>query len=283
MNKDEGIDITILHLAQPENHDKDLDFYYLLTQLSIPNVIQKLVFQTMFHRGYIDGPTTISNPIVHVTKKGLEYANELKENYFQEHNTPLNSTKTSDMLLEETCEILFEMHKNESFSHSWSKESYNNRPSNLSVAKDLLLSKGILYSKTSLKGHISTHLNPDFYNTKTCKEALAIIAEQNIPKPSFVIDQRITTHGHNSPASNRDLSFNQTNNPETPKKKWYQKWVDEFIKNAIQFAFTILISFGGGLTIGKSCNQVTNKSKSQPNNPKSMQSSSSDTINKLTK
>lgn len=281
MNKGEGIAIAILHLAKQENQGKDFDFYSMLTQLSIPSDIQKYVFQTMFNRGYIDGTPTINNPIVHITKKGLQYADELKEKHFQEYNKPLNPTNTQDMPLEETCEILFQMHKNETFSHWWTKESYNNRPSNLSVAKELLLSKGILNSTTSLKGHSSTHLNPDFYNTTTCKEALNIVAEQNKSKPSVLIDNSITTHGPNSPAAGKDLSFKQTNNPETPKKKWYQKWIDEFIKNAVQFAFTILISFVGGLTIGKSCNQATNQLKSHANDPKFLQSSSSDTIKNL--
>jgi len=274
MNKGEGIDIAILHLAKPENIDKDFDIYALFTQLSIPDDIKKFVFQTMFHRGYIDGPPTIGNPIVHVKKKGLDYADELKEKYFQEHGKPLNPINTPEMTLDETCEILFQMHKNDSFSHWWTKESYNNQPSNLPVAKELLLSKGVLYAKTSNKGHISTHLNPDFYNTKTCKESLDIISEQNKPKPSVLIDKRITTHGANSPASNRDLSFNQTNNPDTPKKKWYQKWVDEFIKNIVQFIVTGFILFLSGLITGKSCNQSTSQLKTQPNDPNTLQISS---------
>jgi hypothetical protein len=282
MNKGEGIDIAILHLAKQENQDKDFDFYSLLTDLSIPNDIHKFVFQTMFHRGYITGPPTISNPIVHITKPGLQYADQLKEQYFQKTGLPLDPINSTNMELNQTCEILFQMHKNDKYSHYWTKSSYNDKPSNLSVAKELLLSKGVLYSKSS-RGLTSTHLNPDFYNIQTCKEALDIIKEQSKPKPSVHIDNSITTHGDNSPAAGKELSFNQTNNPAAPKKKWYQKWIDEFIKNAVQFAFTILISFGGGLTIGKSCNQATDQSKFQPNDPKSLQISSSDTINKLKK
>jgi hypothetical protein len=278
MNKEEGIDIAILHLAKKENYDKDFNLYSLLTKLSIPEDIQEDVFHTMFQLGYIDGPPKISNPIIHVTKKGLHYADELRRKHFLEHNKPLNPNNTQDMLLEDTCEILFQMHKNNEFSHLWSYESYNNKPSNISVAKELLLSKGVLYPKTSLKGHTSTHLNPDFFNTATCKEALDIVAEQNKPKPSLFIDYSITTHGDNSPAAGKELSFNQTNNPETPKKKWYQKWVDEFVKNIVQYFFTALISFGGGLTIGKSCNQATSQSKFQPTDPKSLQIASGTNI-----
>lgn len=269
MNKGEGINIVILHLALPENKDKDFDFYALLTQLSVPDDIQKFVFQTMFHRGYIVGPPTIGNPIVHITKKGLEYADQLKSEHFELTGLPLNPINSTNMQLEQTCEILFQMHKNDSYNHWWTKDSYNNKPSNLSVAKELLLSKNIIYSRTSAGGQVSTHLNPDLYNVQTCKEALEIIAEQNKPKPSLIIDQSITTHGQNSPASHGDLSFNQTNNPETPKKKWYQKWVDEFIKNIVQYAFVAIVSLVSGVGIGKSCNQ----SKTQSSNSKTLQTS----------
>lgn len=271
MNKGEGINIAILHLALQENKDKDFDFYSLLTKLSVPDDIQKFVFQTMFTRGYINGPPTLSNPVVHITEPGSHYADKLKEQYFKNKGLPLNPTNTFDMQLDQTCEILFQMHKNDSCNHWWSKDSYNNRPSNLSVAKELLISKGVIYEKTSTGGQYSTHLNPDFYNTATCKEALEITAEQNKQKPSLVIDQSITTHGQNSPASHRDLSFSQTNNPDTQKKKWYQKWIDEFVKNAVQFIVTALISLLSGLTIGKSCNQATTQLKSQTSDLKSLQ------------
>ncbi|MCC7525333.1 MAG: hypothetical protein IT250_10960 [Chitinophagaceae bacterium] len=278
MNKVEGIDITILHLAKQENQDKDFDFYSLLTDLSIPADIHKFIFQTMFHRGYISGPPTISNPIVHITKPGLQYADQLKEQYFQKTGLPLDPTNSTNMELDQTCEILFQMHKNDKYSHFWTKSSYNGKPANLSVAKELLLSKRVLYSKSS-SGLTSTHLNSDFYNTQTCKEALDIITEQSKPKPSVHIDNSITTHGDNSPAAGKELSFNQTNNPDAPKKKWYQKWVDEFIKNAVQFIFTILISFGGGLTIGKSCTPTKPQSNFQPSDPKSLQISSDTILN----
>ncbi len=274
MNKGEGINIAILHLALQENKDKDFDFYSLLTQLSVPDDIQKFVFQTMFHRGYVVGPPTIGKPIVHLTKKGLEYAEQLKTEYFELTGQPLNPINSTDMQLEQTCEVLFQMHKNDSYNHWWSKDSYNNKPSNLAVAKELLISKGVIYEKTSTGGQHSTHLNPDFYNIATCKEALEITAEQNKPKPSLVIDQSITTHGQNSPASHHDLSFNQTNNPDTPKKKWYQTWVDEFIKNIVQYAFVAIVFLISGLGIGKSCNQSTTQVKSKPGDPKSLQNSS---------
>lgn len=282
MNKGEGIDIAILHLAKEENKDKDFDIYSLFNDLSIPTDIQKFVFQTMFHRGYVNGPPAFKNPIVHITGKGIDYANELKEKHFQKTGLPLNPINATDMQLEETCEILFQMHNNDSYNHWWTKDSYNNKPSNLSVAKELLISKGVIYEKTSTGGQYSTHLNPDFYNTQTCKEALDIIKEQSKQKPSVHIDNSITTHGDNSPAAGKELSFNQTNNPATPKKKWYQKWVDEFIKNAVQFAFTIIISLISGVTIGKSCNPTTSQLKSQPSDPKSLQNTnhlSSDTTN----
>jgi hypothetical protein len=274
MNKGEGIDIAILHLAKEENKDKNFDIYSLFNDLSIPTDIQKFVFQTMFHRGYVNGPPAFKNPIVHITEKGLDYANELKEKHFQKTGLPINPINPTDMQLEETCEILFQMHKNDSYNHWWTKDSYNNKPSNLSVAKELLISKGVIYEKTSTGGQHSTHLNPDFYNTASCKEALEITAERNKPKPSLVIDQSITTHGQNSPASHHDLSFNQTNNPNTPKKKWYQTWVDEFIKNIVQYAFVAIVFLISGLGIGKSCNQSTTQVKSQPGDPKSLQNSS---------
>ena len=128
-------------------------------------------------------------------------------------------------------------------------------------------------------------LNPNSYNLTLNNKlltALDIIKEQSKQKPSVHIDNSITTHGDNSPAAGKELSFNQTNNPATPKKKWYQKWVDEFIKNAVQFAFTIIISLISGVTIGKSCNQTTSQLKSQPSDPKSLQNTnhlSSDTTN----
>lgn len=282
MDKGVGIDKAILHLALQENKGKEFDFYPLLNQLSIPEDIHHFVLNTMFNRGYINGQPSIGSPTIHITDQGLQYVEQLKQNYFLRTGHPLNPNTSTDMPLEQTCETLFQMHKNDTFAHWWTKDSYNDKPANLIVAKELLLSKGVIYSKESASGQTSTHLNPDFYNTETCKESLEQISEQNKPKPSVLIDQSVTTHGDNSPAAAKDLTFTQTNNPEPPKKKWYQKWIDEFIKNIVQFIVTGSILFLSGLITGKSCNPTTNQLKSQPSDPKSLQNTnhlSSDTFN----
>jgi hypothetical protein len=277
MDKGVGIDKVILHLALQENKAKEFDFYSLLNQLSIPEDLHHFVLNTMFSRGYINGQASIRSPFIHITEQGLQYVEQLKQNHFLRTGQPLNPRTSSDMPLEETCEILFQMHKNDTFTHWWTKDSYNDKPSNLIAAKELLHSKGVLYSKLLPTEQISTHLNPDFYKTKTCKESLEQIAEQNKHKPSIHIDQSITTHGNNSPAAAKDLTFNQTNNPEPTKKKWSQKWVDEFIKNIVQFIVTGAILFLSGLITGESCNQATSKLKTQLNDPNILQNSS-DTI-----
>jgi hypothetical protein len=277
MDKGVGIDKAILHLALQENKGKEFDFYSLLNQLSIPEDIHHFVLNTMFNRGYIGGQPSIGSPTIHITDQGLQYVEQLKQNHFIRTGQPLNPNTSSDMPLEETCEILFQMHKNDTFTHWWTKDSYNDKPSNLIASKELLLSKGVLYSKLLPTEQISTHLNPDFYNTETCKQALEQIAEQNKHRPSLLIDQSVTTHGNNSPAAAKDLTFNQTNTPEPTKKKWYQIWVDEFVKNAVQFIFTGAILFLSGLITGKSCNQATSQLKTQLSDPNILQISS-DTI-----
>jgi hypothetical protein len=66
-----------------------------------------------------------------------------------------------------------------------------------------------------------------------------------------------------------DSPFNQTtSDAKQTEKKWWQKWVDEFIKNAIQFSVTGLITFLSGLIIGKSCNPADIPKSSQQSNPR---------------
>jgi hypothetical protein len=273
MNKGEGMEIAILHLAKKENNDKEFDFYSMSTQLLIPDEIQKYVFQTLFHSSFINGPATIDNPIIRITEKGLQYAEELKEKYYLNNNKPLNPTNTQEMLIEDSCEILFQMHKNDSYNHLWTKNSYDNNPINLSVAKEILIYNKILFQNTLNNGKVYTNLNPDFYHIATCKEALDINADQKKLQSGLLIDNRITTHGDNSPASHSQLSYNQSNNPETTKTKWYQKWADEFVKNIVQYVFFISVSLITGVGIGKSCNLSPSQAKSQLSDPKFLQSS----------
>lgn len=75
------------------------------------------------------------------------------------------------------------------------------------------------------------------------------------------------THGENSPIAGHDLDQTNNKNPAPSKKKWWEKILDEFIKNIVQYAVVAGISFISGLGIGKSCNLPKSQDKPQQHAP----------------
>jgi hypothetical protein len=72
------------------------------------------------------------------------------------------------------CEILFQMHKNDNYSVPWIKDTYKGKPKNMDTAKEILIQKGIIYSKT--KGNIkTTYLKPEYFEVASYEEAKKMI------------------------------------------------------------------------------------------------------------
>lgn len=216
MYKDEAAQKVILHLALPENLEKEFEFYKLLQQLGIPKDLGKSTFNTLFYNHHIDGPPTIKDPVIHITDKGKEYAKEIEETYFQTHGTPLNPLNTTKMSLEQTCELLYQMHKNNGFEIIWTKNTYDNQPDNLSTAREVMLKQGIIFPKSSTGKTMITLLNPDLFDIDSYKNALHILVDKK------AVSNVITTnnYGNNAPITiaagyqveQKDLSINISNN-----------------------------------------------------------------------
>jgi hypothetical protein len=72
------------------------------------------------------------------------------------------------------CEILFQMHKNENHSVPWIKDTYKGKPKNIDTAKEILIQRGIIHSKT--KGNIkTTYLNSEYFEVASYEEAKRMI------------------------------------------------------------------------------------------------------------
>jgi class 3 adenylate cyclase len=84
------------------------------------------------------------------------------------------------MLLDKTCELLFQMHrKNENYQVVWTKSVYVDKPTDLDAAKGLLLKKNVIFSRQSASSTELTQLNPEVYEAKSFKEAISILAKQS--------------------------------------------------------------------------------------------------------
>jgi len=83
------------------------------------------------------------------------------------------------MLLDETCELLFQMHKkNNNYQVVWTKSIYPDKPNDLDAAKELLLRKNIIYSRQSASSRELTFLNPEVYEARSFNEAMSIFTRQ---------------------------------------------------------------------------------------------------------
>jgi hypothetical protein len=72
------------------------------------------------------------------------------------------------------CEILFQMHKNDNHSVPWIRDTYKGKPKNIDTAKEMLIQRGIIHSKT--KGNIkTTYLDPEYFEVASYEEAKRIV------------------------------------------------------------------------------------------------------------
>ena len=82
---------------------------------------------------------------------------------------------------------------------------------------------------------------------------------------------KITTHGNESPAFGKGGTQTNTVQNELPKEKWYKKILNEFVKNAVQYIFTGVVTFIIGVAAGKSCNQHNNQQETKKDTTKIVQ------------
>ena len=88
------------------------------------------------------------------------------------------------MPLDETCELVFQMHKQgENYQVVWTKSTYIDKPADLDVAKELLLKKNIIYTREGTSTIELTILNPRFYEAKSFQQAISVSTQQS-PIPS---------------------------------------------------------------------------------------------------
>lgn len=234
MDKDKAIEKTILFLAKAENQDQNFAINDLLLSLGVPRELHVPVFQRLFHSGYIKGGPALSNPIIWITPKGLEYAEELENKYFEEHQEPISPKNTKAASLDVACEILFQMHKNSEFKVLWTKSTYDNKPANLNVAKEVLLQKDIIYQKVSPRGHKTTHLNPEFFNASSYSEANRMLTTSKEKQPGTTINMRdgvamVNSHSGNISAFNP----NNVSHQADAKQNTLQKVIGFILNNIV--------------------------------------------------
>lgn len=206
---------TLRHLALPENQTKKFDFFLLLQELNVPAEIHQAVLNSLFHHRFIFGESTIGSPTINITSEGLQLVEQKEVIFFKKNKRPLNPINTTSMDIEQTCERLFQMHKNPRYQVIWTKSTYNNEPENLDVAKEKLIAERIIYSKERWD---ETYLNTDLLNVESYKEARVIIIKRNKDERNATIYNvnQAGAVGPNSTANNNVLNqVNYTLPPDT--------------------------------------------------------------------
>jgi hypothetical protein len=84
------------------------------------------------------------------------------------------------MSLDETCELVFQMHKQgDNYQVVWTKSTYIDKPADLDVAKELLLEKNIIYTKEGASPIERTILNPGLHEAKSFRQAIFLSTQQS--------------------------------------------------------------------------------------------------------
>ena len=117
------------------------------------------------------------NPIVKITPKGIDVARKIKEQIYTETGVPFGKQEI-DLPLEETSEMIFQLHKNDRHEVNWTMETFGEyHPKNASVAKANLIRKGILFHPNSSNDR-KTALDSDFINLNSYSDCMKKIEEK---------------------------------------------------------------------------------------------------------
>lgn len=258
MKNEDGINFHFLRVISHLGHPDNRNSYFLKNQLFEQLEIPKNFYSDVWNKLWYDSPRMIDanekqlrNPEMKINHAGLKFIEQVEDGYYKEHGEPMYPRYGKALPLDETCEVLFQMHKEETdFKVLWTRETYIGKPENLNVAKDKLLHDKVIKQYPSK--HKITQLNLDLLNTTSYKEALTVLEDRKQKEFSNVYNDHSTkVEGDyiNAPKNKGIVGKNlkdieQTNNPApkvSEKKPWWKQalgWIWEQIKKPIVAAIS---------------------------------------------
>jgi hypothetical protein len=224
MNKMDYVNQVVIHLAKKENRETSFPAYQLFNKLQIPEEKHKIIETNLFLvHGFVSGNPTIGEPIIKITDKGLQYAQELNQKHFEEFGEPLFVDNKLNASIDYTCSLLFEEHKKDpNFRLVWTLLTYQGMPSNLNAARDKMLEEEILKDATKANTRV-TRLSSEYYGCNNYSEAFKNSKEKlEINRMTQIVttNNHITSKGVFSTvigSGNVEVSVN----PKEKKESWW--------------------------------------------------------------
>jgi hypothetical protein len=212
IDKNEAISRIIFYLIKPENKDKQHDFYKIASSLNIEKSMADHSYRSMLNSQYFFNTNGSQlKPIVKLTTIGESYAGKLEDEYFGLNNEPLHPKSTYMAMIQDTCEIIFQMHKNPKYQVPWSKSTYDGKPDNLGAAKEMMLRMGIIHNV----GKHTTMLEHEVMDANSYEEAKKILEQKNtLPAQNFNFQGGFAGQFNNQ-SSDNSFKSERTENTKT--------------------------------------------------------------------
>jgi hypothetical protein len=228
--------------------DEEVGYDTLAEILKIPSESRREIFNKLWnsHPKLISGKPAFKNPMIRITKDGLEYASRLDDEYYSEKGTSLFDTPI-DMTLKETCKLVFEKHL-PSGSLIWHKDTFKpNPPRNLFEARAVLIDGKYLIPHAGNKTTISSIV----INATSYEDAQRIMNEKNSPSINASTNINVG-RDMNLDKSSQDFSPKISFNADA-KSKAAPKRSKITVESIVKLITAIIL---GALAVLKGCNVI---------------------------